>query len=175
MNRNFKDIDSLTRPVHVDAWRQGHEWQSPPAGADGEHSQKPLRTGSAQRHDVGHRLRHGRLVGAQRIREALLGNDDEAALPIERRALVLLLHPLRLPDDGDDPRPLPRNGVEPVAQGREIAWFGIGLPGRYNRWASMELEALEVDIAALPEVRFVSAHVTLRIKSELRREGHELG
>lgn len=174
MNRNFKDIDSLTRPVHVDAWRQGHEWQSPPAGADGEHSQKPLRTGSAQRHDVGHRLRHGRLAHAQRIREALLGNDDEAALPIERRALVLLLHPLRLPDDGDDPRPSPAMAS---SRSRKAArsWFGIGLPGRNNRWASMELEALEVDIAALPEVRFVSAHVTLRIKSELRREGHELG
>lgn len=55
-------------------------------------------------------------------------------------------------------------------------WFGIGLPGRYGRcWKSMEQDALKIDIAALPELRFVSAHVTVRIKSELRREGHELG
>lgn len=55
-------------------------------------------------------------------------------------------------------------------------WFGVGLPGRYGRrWASMEQDALQVDIAALPELRFVSAHVTVRIKSELRRAGHDLG
>jgi hypothetical protein len=54
-------------------------------------------------------------------------------------------------------------------------WFGVGLPGRYGRrWVAMEKDALQVDIAALPELRFVSAHVTVRIKSELRREGHDL-
>lgn len=55
-------------------------------------------------------------------------------------------------------------------------WFGVGLPGRYGRcWKSMEHDALEIDMAALPELRFVSAHVTLGIKSGLRRYGHELG
>ena len=54
-------------------------------------------------------------------------------------------------------------------------WCGIGLPRRYGRWASMEEDALRVDIAALPQLRFVSAHVTVRIKSELRRAGHDLG
>jgi len=55
-------------------------------------------------------------------------------------------------------------------------WFGIGLPRRYGRrWACMEQDALQIDIAALPELRFVSAHVTIRIVSELRREGHDLG
>jgi hypothetical protein len=55
-------------------------------------------------------------------------------------------------------------------------WFGVGLPGRYGRrWACMEQDALEIDIAALTERSFVSAHVTVRIKSELRRDGHDLG
>lgn len=55
-------------------------------------------------------------------------------------------------------------------------WFGVGLPGRYGRrWACMEKDALQVDIAALPELRFVSAHTTLRIKAALRREGHDVG
>ena len=51
---------------------------------------------------------------------------------------------------------------------------GIGLPQRYGRrWACMEQDVLRVDVAALPELRFVSAHITVRIKSELRREGHD--
>lgn len=54
-------------------------------------------------------------------------------------------------------------------------WFGIGLPRRDGRrWVCMEQDAVQIDIAALPELRFVSAHVTVRIKFKLRREGHHL-
>lgn len=57
-----------------------------------------------------------------------------------------------------------------------VTWFGIGLPSRHGRrWVEMEQDALRVDIAALPELCVVSAHVTVRIKSELRHQGHDLG
>lgn len=57
-----------------------------------------------------------------------------------------------------------------------VVWLARGLPssGRL-RWSTMEQRVLGIDIAALPTLEFVSAHEVIRIKSELRREGHDIG
>lgn len=57
-----------------------------------------------------------------------------------------------------------------------FAWFGAGLPWRRDRrWRAMERAALEIDASALPPLDVVSAHVSLAIRRELRRQGHDLG
>lgn len=51
-----------------------------------------------------------------------------------------------------------------------------GLPcSRTCPWSSIEQKALAVDFETLPVVQIVPAHVTLRVKAELRREGVGLG
>lgn len=55
-----------------------------------------------------------------------------------------------------------------------IVSHGKPLPGRYRTWAAIEREALEIDVAALPRMQFVTAHATMRIVIEIRRDGHVL-
>ncbi|WP_424934459.1 hypothetical protein [Amaricoccus macauensis] len=51
-----------------------------------------------------------------------------------------------------------------------------GLPSSgTSPWSTIERKALAVDVETLPVVRVVSAHVTLRVKAELRKEGVGLG
>lgn len=57
-----------------------------------------------------------------------------------------------------------------------VVWLARGLPSRWRlRWSTMEQRVLGIDIAALPRLEIVSAHETVRIKSALRREGHDIG
>lgn len=57
-----------------------------------------------------------------------------------------------------------------------VVWLARGLPSRGRlRWSTMQQHVLEIDIAALPRLEFVSAHQTVRIKCALRREGHDIG
>lgn len=53
-----------------------------------------------------------------------------------------------------------------------VVHVGEPLPRRYRRWPAIESAALRMEIAALPRLQFVTAHETLRILSELRREGY---
>lgn len=57
-----------------------------------------------------------------------------------------------------------------------VVWLARGLPSRGRlRWSTMEQQVLEIDIAALPRLEFVSSHEEIRIKCALRREGHDIG
>lgn len=53
-----------------------------------------------------------------------------------------------------------------------VVHVGEPLPQQNRRWPAIESAALRMEIAALPRLQFVTAHETLRILSELRREGH---
>lgn len=53
-----------------------------------------------------------------------------------------------------------------------VVHVGQPLPQQYRRWPAIESAALWMEIAALPRLHFVTAHDTVRILSELRREGH---
>lgn len=64
--------------------------------------------------------------------------------------------------------------VRPIDRSSVIG--GGGLPRRHSRsFAAMESRAASIDVAAYPPLSLVSAHETIRIKGELRREGHDLG
>lgn len=57
-----------------------------------------------------------------------------------------------------------------------VVWLARGLPSRGRlRWSTMEEQIFGIDIAALPSLEFVSGHEVIRIKSELRREGYDIG
>lgn len=53
---------------------------------------------------------------------------------------------------------------------------GAGLPRRHSfPLAAMECRAATIDLTGFPPLSLASAHETIRIKAELRREGHDLG
>lgn len=54
-------------------------------------------------------------------------------------------------------------------------WLGIGLPRLGSPWRAMARVALAINVTALPKVHVVSAHASLRIRGDLRAEGHDLG
>lgn len=56
-----------------------------------------------------------------------------------------------------------------------LVWLAVGLPRLGQRGSSLARAALDVDAEALPLIRAVPAHVSLRIRKELRAEGHDLG
>ena len=56
-----------------------------------------------------------------------------------------------------------------------VIWMGAGLPRCGSPWRAIVRSAMEIGVAALPQVDVVSAHVSLRIRRELRSEGHDLG
>lgn len=56
-----------------------------------------------------------------------------------------------------------------------VVWLGVGLPRYGSPWWAIARCAREIDVTALPQVDFVSAHVSLKIRRELRSEGHDLG
>jgi hypothetical protein len=56
-----------------------------------------------------------------------------------------------------------------------IVWFGGGLPTRHQPWKAAERSVLALDVTAYPLLRFVSAHESLRIRQQLRHEGHDVG
>lgn len=61
----------------------------------------------------------------------------------------------------------------PIVRGAVIR--GGGLPRRPSRpLVAMESRIATIDVAAYPPLSLVSAHETIRIKDELRREGHNL-
>lgn len=68
---------------------------------------------------------------------------------------------------------IPARGWRPVPLDHPgIIHVGAPLPGAYRSWAVTEQEALRIDVAGLPRLQFVTAHTTMRILSELRRQGH---
>lgn len=56
-----------------------------------------------------------------------------------------------------------------------LVWLFGGLPVLGRPWKSISRAALAVDVDALPQNSLVPAHVSLRIRAELRAEGHDLG
>ncbi|WP_297970903.1 hypothetical protein [uncultured Amaricoccus sp.] len=56
-----------------------------------------------------------------------------------------------------------------------VVWLGVGLPRYGSPWWAIARCARKIDVTALPQVKFVSAHVSLKIRGELRSEGHDLG
>lgn len=58
-----------------------------------------------------------------------------------------------------------------------VVYSGEPLPERYRPWPATERAALQVDLAGIARLQFVSAHTTPHVLSELRLQGHlfELG
>jgi hypothetical protein len=56
-----------------------------------------------------------------------------------------------------------------------LIWFAVGLPRLGQRGSSIARAALDIDAEALPQITVVPAHVSLRIREELRAEGYDLG
>lgn len=55
-----------------------------------------------------------------------------------------------------------------------IVYVGEPLPRHDRPWAAIEKGVLRIDPTALSQLRFVTGHTTMRIVSELRRDGHKL-
>lgn len=53
--------------------------------------------------------------------------------------------------------------------------LAVGLPRLGQRGSAIARAALDVDAEAQPQVTVVPAHVSLRIRGDLRAEGHDLG
>lgn len=56
--------------------------------------------------------------------------------------------------------------------GPSVVWCGVGLPTSRRPWKLSEQGALALDLSAYPQLAFASAHDVLRIREQLRREGH---
>lgn len=67
---------------------------------------------------------------------------------------------------------LPATGWRLVRLDHPVVYVGEPLPERYRPWPATERAALQIDIAGIPRLQFVSAHTTLQILSELRSHGH---
>lgn len=108
---------------------------------------------------------------------------------IERyRLLIAAMGVARGTPGGDAVAALSRRGyvvVLAVTLGRSVrvhrvdtpgvVWFGAGLPTGTSRWREIERHALTVELSSFPAVRYVTAHESLRIRRELRQEGHDVG
>ena len=56
-----------------------------------------------------------------------------------------------------------------------VVWFGAGLPTAGRPWDAVERHALQLEVAYYPVLQFASGHELLRIRQQLRREGHDVG
>lgn len=56
-----------------------------------------------------------------------------------------------------------------------VVWFGAGLPTTGRLWTAVERHALQLEVADYPVLQFASGHELLRIRQQLRREGHDVG
>ncbi len=109
--------------------------------------------------------RYRQLFVAMGLARRSPGGDAIAALA--RRGYVIVVQPAVLRRRGTS---------RVVAIDRPgIVWFGAGLPTRHQPWKAAEQSVLALDVTTYPLLRFVSAHESLRIRQQLRREGHDVG